>query len=98
MNIHDEVYRLLKTIPTGSVTTYGAIGKKLHLNPRHVGRILHLNPDAPHTPCHRVVKSDGTLASGYALGGLKIQRQMLESEGVVFTGQRVNKSCIMTSI
>lgn len=86
------VYQLLLKIPKGRVTSYGAIGKKLSLNPRHVGRILHNNPDAPRVPCHRVVKSDGTLASGYSLGGLKIQKEMLEKEGVKFTNNRVDKS------
>ena len=86
------VYQLLLKIPKGRVTTYGAIGKKLGLNPRHVGQILHKNEGAPKIPCHRVVKSDGTLASGYSLGGLKIQKEMLEKEGVRFTNNRVDKS------
>lgn len=92
MKVLHPVYQLLLKIPEGRVTSYGAIGKKLGLNPRHVGRILHNNPDAPRVPCHRVVKSDGTLASGYSLGGLKIQKELLEKEGVRFTNNRIDKS------
>lgn len=93
-NLH-PIYQLLLKIPKGKVTTYGAIGKKLGLNPRHVGQILHVNPDAPKVPCHRVVRHDGSLAIGYALGGLKIQKQMLEKEGVKFHNQKVLKTCII---
>lgn len=83
---YQAVYDLLLTIPEGKVTTYGAIAKKLGLNPRHVGRILHVNSDAPRVPCHRVVKSDGHLAGGYALGGNEGQRKRLVAEGVAFVG------------
>ncbi len=81
---YQAVYDLLLTVPEGKVTTYGAIGKKLHINPRFVGRILHVNPDAPRVPCHRVVKSDGHLAGGYALGGNDGQKKRLLAEGVEF--------------
>lgn len=81
---YQSVYQLLLAIPKGKVTTYGAIGKKLGINPRFVGRILHVNPDAPRVPCHRVVKSDGRLAGGYALGGNDGQRALLIEEGVTF--------------
>lgn len=87
--IYQKVYDVLMTIPKGKVTTYGAIGKKLKINPRYVGRILHVNPNAPHVPCHRVVKSDGTFAGGYADGGTPMQIKRLRAEGVKFQGERV---------
>jgi len=93
-NLH-PVYQLLLKIPKGRVTTYGAIGKQLGLNPRHVGQILNVNKGAPKIPCHRVIKSDGTIASGYAFGGPGMQRQMLEKEGVVFQKNKVAKSCFI---
>ena len=79
-----SVYNILTQIPAGKVTTYGAIGKKLKLNPRQVGRILHNNPDPENYPCHRVVFADGKLANFYAFGGLVAQRQLLEEEGITF--------------
>lgn len=96
---YQAVYDLLLTVPRGKVTTYGAIAKKLGLNPRHVGRILHVNPDAPRVPCHRVVKSDGRLAGGYALGGNEGQKKRLAEEGVVFVSDdRVSADSVLLNL
>ena len=87
-----DLYRLVQTIPRGKVTSYGWLGQALGISPRLVGRFLHQNPDSSLTPCHRVVRSDGSLASGYAFGGLDVQRQLLEQEGVRFVKNRVVKT------
>jgi len=53
-------------IPSGKVTTYGLIAKKLDTKAyRAVGNACRNNPYAPRVPCHRVVKSDGTIG-GFA--------------------------------
>ena len=78
----NPVYEIIKEIPTGEVTTYGAIGKKLNISPRLVGRILHNNPDPKKYPCHRVVRSDGCIAEGYTFGGKEGQIEKLNREGV----------------
>lgn len=83
-NSFENVYKLVRTIPKGSVTTYGTIGKKLGMSPRVVGYALHLNPDGTKTPCHRVVNRDGRIAPGFAFGGKDIQRKLLEAEGISF--------------
>lgn len=75
--------------------TYGQIGEIVGIGPRQVGRILHNNPDNNLTPCHRVVKSDGSIASGYAFGGEGKQREILENEGVDFARGRVVKRCFI---
>ena len=60
-----KVYNLLKQIPRGRVTTYKSLAQALHSKAyRAVGQILKKNPCAPLVPCHRVVKSDGTIG-GY---------------------------------
>ncbi|MDO8269041.1 MAG: MGMT family protein [Candidatus Levybacteria bacterium] len=71
-------------MPKGKVTTYGSIGKLLHMSPRTVGTALHLNPYEGEVPCHRVVNRDGRIAPGFAFGGLGAQRKLLEAEGVTF--------------
>jgi len=74
-----EVHR----IPRGRVATYGMIARALG-SPgatRAVGRALAGNPIPLLVPCHRVVRSDGTLG-GYAGGGT-LKRLLLEWEGVV---------------
>lgn len=80
----EKVYLLVSKIPKGKVTTYGAIGKKLHMSPRTIGNALHLNPYEGEVPCHRVVNRDGRIAPGFAFGGLDAQRKLLEDEGVRF--------------
>jgi O-6-methylguanine DNA methyltransferase len=58
----ETVYALLKTVPLGKVTTYGAIAKKLNSKAaRAVGTMMATNPYAPVVPCHRVLKSDGSI-------------------------------------
>lgn len=85
----DSVFEIIKNIPAGKGTTYGAIGKTLNISPRLVGRILHQNPDPDKYPCHRVVRSDGTIAAGYAFGGKNEQIKKLISEGIEITNDRV---------
>ena len=91
MNTFDKVYSLVKKVPKGKVTTYGIIAKKAGIsNPRVVGYALHVNRDPDNIPCHRVVNRFGEPAKGYAFGGLGIQRQLLEQEGIKFDNQRVD--------
>lgn len=81
---YEKVYKLVQQIPKGKVTTYGEIGRKLHMSPRVVGTALHHNPDSDLTPCHRVVNRDGRVAPHFTFGGKDIQKKLLESEGVEF--------------
>jgi len=88
-----RVYTIVSQIPLGKVMTYKTVGKAVgNLNPRVVGNILHHNPDASTVPCHRVIRSDGKIASNYAFGGENEQREKLEQEGVIFFKGRVNLS------
>lgn len=80
----EKVYALVRKIPKGRVTTYGAIAKRLQMSPRVVGYALHLNPDGTKTPCHRVVNRDGRIAPYYAFGGKNVQRKRLQTEGIKF--------------
>ncbi len=90
MNTFDKVYRAVQKIPRGKVSTYGEIARHVGIpNPRVVGFALHANPDPDNTPCHRVVNKKGELAPSYAFGGLDVQRQLLEQEGVKFEDSRV---------
>lgn len=85
-----QIFHLLTTIPRGKVTTYGELARAVGIHPRQVGRILHQNTDPDTFPCHRVVKSDGSVAGGYAFGGPHIQRSVLESEGVQFVRDKID--------
>ena len=82
--LKQQVYALVRSVPAGRVTTYGAIARRLG-NPglaRAVGNALHQNDDAFYTPCWRVLNHKGHLASNYGVGGPEMQRQFLENEGI----------------
>jgi len=88
-----KVYEILRTIPAGKVVTYGQLAQ-LAGNPkasRAVGLYMRTNPDAPRTPCHRVVASDGSLHGYSGTGGVVQKKEMLIREGVVFSKNHPEK-------
>lgn len=85
-NFFEQVYDLVKKIPTGKVVTYGDIAKALGTrDARRVGHALHKNPYEGTVPCHRVVNKLGGLAPNFAFDGAQEQKKRLLSEKVVFT-------------
>jgi len=89
-----KVYALTKKVPRGKVTTYSAIAKKLKSSPRAVGQALRVNPFAPVVPCHRVIKSDGTIGgfSGETTGKpIQEKIAMLRKEGVEIKNNKIEK-------
>jgi methylated-DNA-[protein]-cysteine S-methyltransferase len=85
-NYTGRVIEIARLIPTGYVTSYGAVAKVAGGSPRAVGNVMAMNPFAPLVPCHRVVRSDFTLG-GYG-GGLNLKLQILERERRGFTSKR----------
>lgn len=83
-SLSEAVYAFLRSVPAGKVVTYGQIATYLgnpHLA-RVVGNILHRNPDPDHTPCFRVVNSQGRLAPNFAIDGPEEQQRRLEADGI----------------
>ncbi len=80
-----KVYKKVKYIPKGKVTTYKAITNALEEPEKQmaVGWALHANRDNANVPCHRVVNQKGELANGFAFGGPEGQKSLLEKEGVI---------------
>ena len=70
-------------IPKGKVKTYKevAIGIKMPKSARAVANACGKNQYAPKVPCHRVIRSDGTLGGFSAPGGIKIKKKLLKKEG-----------------
>ena len=79
-----KVWKYLKTIPKGKVKTYKqvAIGIKSPKSARAVANACAKNPYAPKIPCHRVIRSDGSLGGYSGKGGLKTKRFLLKKEGI----------------
>ena len=79
------VWEILRTIPYGGTTTYGAIAKRLEkvrgkrMSAQAVGGAVGRNPISILIPCHRVIGADGSL-TGYA-GGLDKKEYLLGLEG-----------------
>ncbi|MEK7600367.1 MAG: MGMT family protein [Patescibacteria group bacterium] len=88
LSFTEKVYAVVQRIPRGSVMTYAAVAQKIG-NPkavRAVGNALNKNTNKD-VPCHRVVRSDGTLG-GYNKG-VKAKELLLRKEGVFTKTPRV---------
>ena len=83
-----RVFEQMRTIPFGTVVTYGELAKALGMDSgsaRAVGGAVGANPVAVVVPCHRVVGSDLTL-HGFS-GGLPRKAWLLRHEGIVVDGE-----------
>ena len=94
-----KVYAALCRVPPGQVTTYQSLALAIDCRSNQaVGQALRRNPWAPHVPCHRVVRTDGTIGGfGGATSGEKIDRKclLLQQEGVRFLDDgRVDPNCL----
>jgi methylated-DNA-protein-cysteine methyltransferase-like protein len=86
----EPVYRLVKKIPRGRVTTYGDIARALRLpgGARAAGYAMAACPSGRGIPWHRVVGAGGRLLIPEPHSGL--QRRLLETEGVSINGGRID--------
>src|SRR6201995_3047703 len=91
LNFYDMVYQVVRLIPAGRVTSYGAIASYLGTkgSSRMVGYAMQACGSAqPPVPAHRVVNRQGLLTAKFHFGGDTMQR-MLESEGVEVVDDQV---------
>ena len=78
--IQKKVWKELTRIKLGKTKSYGEIAKKFKLSPRHVGKICGQNKIAIAIPCHRVVRSDGSMGGFSAMGGIVLKQKLLDFE------------------
>lgn len=88
----ERVRAVVRGIPRGRVMTYGVVAEVAGYvgAARAVGTLLRKNRDVG-VPCHRVVRSDGTVGE-YNRGGAAAKERRLRREGVCFSGRRVVES------
>jgi O-6-methylguanine DNA methyltransferase len=79
-NIQKKVWKELLNIKLGKTKSYGEIAKKYKLSPRHVGKICGQNNFLIAVPCHRVIRSDGSLGGFSSPGGLRLKKKLLDFE------------------
>lgn len=80
-----KVWKALLQIPRGKTITYKELAKKINRPKaiRAVANAVGANPMTILIPCHRVVRSDGTLGGYSGKGGVKTKRILLKKEGAV---------------
>lgn len=84
-NFFERVYEVVRQIPEGRVTSYGAIAKYLGAarSARMVGWAMNSSHNLEDVPAHRVVNRMGLLTGKSHFGGSNVMQQLLESEGII---------------
>jgi methylated-DNA-protein-cysteine methyltransferase related protein len=88
----EKVYEVVRQVPHGRVTTYGAIAG--HLGARGSARMVGWAMNQSHSqsvyvPAHRVVNRNGMLTGKHFFGGPNVMKQLLESENIEVEDDRV---------
>ncbi|GAB6945051.1 methylated-DNA--[protein]-cysteine S-methyltransferase [Vulcanisaeta sp. JCM 14467] len=84
-------------IPRGRVATYAQLARLLNTSPRAVGKLASANRLPVVVPCHRVIKSDGSLG-GYSSGDVEVKMRLLEMEGVRIVNGKVPKHYLVDDV
>ena len=87
-----RVYEVVKLVPYGRVTSYGAIAKYLGSggSARMVGWAMNASHSAKDAiPAHRVVNRNGMLTGKNHFGSQDVMQQLLESEGVIIENDQI---------
>lgn len=94
VDFYNSVYELVALVPSGRITTYGAIARALGSgkSSRLVGLAMnHSHELCPDLPAHRVVNREGLLTGKHHFTGAFTMEQLLNQEGVeVFDNQVAN--------
>lgn len=93
-SFYDQVFELVRLIPKGRVTSYGAIARSLGSggSARMVGYAMNNAGLArPPIPAHRVVNSSGLLTGKFHFSTPDLMQELLENEGVVVKDNKVQK-------
>ena len=79
-----KVWNYLKKIPKGKLRTYSQVAKAINrpLAVRAVANAIGKNPFPPMIPCHRVVRSDGSLGGYSGKGGITTKKILLKNEKI----------------
>ena len=80
-----KVWNYLKKIPKGKIKTYSQVAKAIGRpkSIRAVANAVGKNPYPPKIPCHRVIRSDGSLGGYSGKGGIQQKRRLLRLEKVL---------------
>lgn len=90
-NFFERVYVIVRQIPYGKVTSYGAIAKALGAarSARMVGWAMNASHTLVDVPAHRVVNRNGLLTGKMHFDGTHLMQQLLENEGVQVVNNQI---------
>ena len=80
-----KVWNYLITIKKGSIKTYKQVAIAINRpkSARAVANAVGKNPLSPKIPCHRVIRSDGSIGGYSGKGGIKTKKKLLKNEGII---------------
>ncbi len=90
-NFFADVYEVVKLVPPGRVTTYGAIAEYLGVksSARMVGWAMNAAHSEPDVPAHRVINRNGILTGKHHFFTPTLMQELLEKEGVTVINDKV---------
>ncbi|APZ45888.1 cysteine methyltransferase [Polaribacter reichenbachii] len=90
-NFFEKVYTVVRQIPFGKVTSYGAIATYLGAakSARMVGWAMNKAHNLEDVPAHRVVNKKGLLTGKHHFDGTNLMQQLLENEGIVVIDNQI---------
>ncbi|WP_443937546.1 MGMT family protein [Pedobacter sp. MW01-1-1] len=91
-NFYEQVYEVVRLIPKGRVTSYGAIAKSLGAakSSRMVGHAMSYAGTAyPQVPAHRVVNSSGLLTGKFHFNPPELMIDLLNAEGIEVKNDKI---------
>ncbi len=88
----DRVYKVVRLIPNGKVTTYGAIAR--YIGAPGAARMVGWAMNQAHSqldfvPAHRVVNRNGLLTGKHHFSGTNLMQELLENEGAIIEGNHI---------
>jgi methylated-DNA-protein-cysteine methyltransferase-like protein len=92
LSFYDQVYQVVRLIPSGRVTSYGAIGS--YLGTKGSARMVGYAMNAAHTafppvPAQRVVNRNGLLTGKFHFGSEDLMQQLLQNEGIEVENDKI---------
>lgn len=92
-NFFSDVYEVVKLIPFGRVSSYGAIAQYLGAagSARMVGWAMNASHTMPEIPAHRVVNRNGLLSGRHQFAEPDQMEKLLKAEGVEVAGNQVKR-------
>ena len=81
-NLQIKIWKELIKIPYGKTKSYGEIAKIVKTSPRYVGNVCGQNKHLLIGPCHRLIRTDGSLGGFSSRGGLSLKKRLLSMENV----------------